>query len=95
MRTVNIGRLKNELSAYLKLVQSGEEVVVNDRNKPVAKIVPFPELNENDDEARLIATGQMKAPRKEMDWDEFWKLPRPTVSDEATRAAIEWAKGDR
>jgi len=95
MRSVNIGKLKNELSAYLKLVRSGEEVVVNDRNRPVAKIVPFPELNEHDEEAHLIATGQMKAPEKEMDWDEFWKLPRPTVSDEAARAAIAWAKGER
>lgn len=95
MRSVNIGKLKNELSAYLKLVQNGEEVIVNDRNRPVAKIVPFPELNEDDEEAHLIATGQMRAPQKEMDWEEFWKLPRPTVSDEAARAAIRWAKGER
>jgi hypothetical protein len=33
MRTVNIGVLKNQLSAYLR-VRNGEEVVVRDRNVP-------------------------------------------------------------
>jgi hypothetical protein len=30
-----------------------------------------------------------------MDWEAFWALPTGTVSDEAVREAIEWAKGDR
>jgi hypothetical protein len=34
MRTVNIGVLKNQLSAYLRYVRNGEEVVVRDRNVP-------------------------------------------------------------
>jgi antitoxin (DNA-binding transcriptional repressor) of toxin-antitoxin stability system len=99
MRTVNIGKLKNQLSAYLKCVQAGEEIVVKDRDKPVARILPFPappppELNDYAaEEAYLIATGQMKPAEKEMDWDAFWALPRPTVSDEAAREAILWAKG--
>src|SRR5580658_6714404 len=39
MRTVNIGELKNQLSAYLQYVRNGEEVVVKDRNTPVARIL--------------------------------------------------------
>ncbi len=31
MKTANIGTLKNQLSAYLKYVRSGEEVAVRDR----------------------------------------------------------------
>jgi len=39
MRTVNISDLKAQLSAHIQLVRDGEEVLVCDRNKPVARIV--------------------------------------------------------
>jgi antitoxin (DNA-binding transcriptional repressor) of toxin-antitoxin stability system len=99
MRTVNIGVLKNQLSAYLQLVRKGEEVVVRDRNVPIARIVPFPlplppEGDHEAEAAYLIATGQMKEAKGKMDWEAFWALPRPNVSDEAVKEAIEWAKGD-
>lgn len=99
MRTVNIGTLRNQLSAYLQFVRNGEEVLVRDRDVPVARIVPYtpPLPAEGDHEAEmqyLIATGQMKEAKQEMDWEAFWALPRPSVPDEAVREAIEWAKGD-
>ena len=102
MRTVNIGVLKNQLSAYLQFVRNGEEVVVRDRNKPIARILPFPAAEDADTDfdleahaAHLIATGQMKEAKQEkMDWGAFWALPMPTVSDEAVKEAIEWTKGD-
>ena len=40
MRTVNIGELKARLSAHIEMVKNGEEVLVCDRNRPVARIVP-------------------------------------------------------
>jgi len=40
MKTVNISNLKAQLSAHSQLVREGEEVLVCDRNKPVARIVP-------------------------------------------------------
>lgn len=96
MKTVNIGTLKNQLSAYLKLVREGEEVVVKDRDKPVARILPIRAPQSIDEEeAELVAAGIMKLPQEEMDWEAFWALPRPTVSDEAVREAILWAKGYR
>jgi prevent-host-death family protein len=95
MKTVNIGTLKNELSAYLRYVRNGEEVIVRDRDVPVARIVPFRTANVTEEEAKLVAAGILKLPEQEMDWEAFWELPRPVVSDEAVREAIEWAKGDR
>jgi prevent-host-death family protein len=99
MRTVNIGVLKNQLSAYLQIVRKGEEVVVRDRNVPIARILPFtlplpPEGDHEAEVAYLIATGQMKEAKKKMDWEAFWALPRPTVSDEAVKEALDWARGD-
>ena len=98
MRTANIGVLKNRLSAYLKFVRNGEEVIVCDRNVPIARILPLePPADYNAEEARLIAAGILNPPKdpRPMDWDAFWALPRPNVSDEAVKEAIDWAKGDR
>lgn len=95
MKTVNIGTLKNELSAYLKYVRNGEEVIVRDRDVPVARIVPFHAANLTKEEADLVAKGILKLPDKEMDWDAFWALPRPEVSGEGLKEAIKWAKGER
>jgi prevent-host-death family protein len=102
MRTANIGTLRNQLSAYLKFVRDGEEVIVCDRNVPIARILPFtlplpPEGDHAAEEAYLIATGKLKPAKDKgkMDWEAFWALPAGNVSDEAIKEAIEWAKGDR
>lgn len=48
---VKIGELKAKLSKYLAFARGGREVIVMDRDKPVAKILPFV-----DDEPQLIIT---------------------------------------
>ena len=64
MRSVNIAELKNRLSTYLSYAKNGEEIVIRDRNLPVAKIVPFDRGNAGDDELLLVAEGKMKLPDK-------------------------------
>ena len=80
MRTVNIGELKARLSAHIKLVRDGEEVLVCDRNKPVARIIPCSVEDEPERERRLIARGIMTPPLKKRSS----RLPAPAgnVSDE-------------
>jgi prevent-host-death family protein len=95
MRSVNIGTLKNQLSSYLRSVREGEEIVVRDRKKPIARIVPIVSEATMDEEARLIAAGIITPAKEEMNWKAFWATPHPTVSDKAAREAIRWAKGDR
>lgn len=41
MKTVKIAELKDRLSEHLRAVEKGAEVVVTDRNRPIARIVPF------------------------------------------------------
>lgn len=41
MKTATVSRLKASLSEYLASVRAGEELIVTDRGKPVAKIVPL------------------------------------------------------
>ena len=62
MRSVKIGDLKAKLSAHIQMVRDGEEVVVCDRNEPVARIVPIRAAEFSDQERRLIARGILTPP---------------------------------
>ena len=95
MRTVNIGDLKNQLSAYLQYVKGGEEIIVRDRNTPVARILPFDLARASDEDEPLVASGAMKMPEQDIDWKAFRSLQKGGVSDQsAMRAALE-SRGDR
>ena len=54
METVGIRELKENLSKYLKSVKHGEKIIVTDRKKEVAIIVPFG--TETDEEKILQLT---------------------------------------
>ncbi len=41
MREVNVYEAKTKLSSLLQAVERGEEVVITNRNRPVARLVPF------------------------------------------------------
>jgi prevent-host-death family protein len=80
MRRVNIGELKARLSAHIQHVREGEELLVCDRNKPVARIVPCSVEDQSERERRLIARGVLVPPKKK----QRSSLPPPAgnVSDE-------------
>lgn len=40
MKTVKIAELKNHLSEHLRSVEAGDEIIVTDRDRPIARIVP-------------------------------------------------------
>jgi len=40
MTSVNIARFKAQISRYIRAVRRGQEVVITDRNLPVARVVP-------------------------------------------------------
>jgi prevent-host-death family protein len=64
MRTAKISELKAKLSAHIELVKNGEEVLIFDRNKPVARLVPAGPVDDYDErERRLIAKGILIPPR--------------------------------
>ena len=95
MRTVNIGELKNQLSGFLQHVRNGEEIVIRDRSVPVARILPFRHDPGWEQEAQLVASGAMKMPEQEMDWDRFFGDRIGDVSrGAAIKAAID-SRGDR
>ena len=83
MRTVNISDLKAQLSAHIQLVRDGEEVLVCDRNKPVARIVPCRLEDRSEQEQRLVARGVLTPPLKKRPASVSWPEPPGNVSDEA------------
>ncbi|KKO18212.1 MAG: toxin-antitoxin (TA) system antitoxin [Candidatus Brocadia sp.] len=78
MKTAAISELKASISEYLSKVRAGEEVLVTDRGKPIAKLIPL-DRDETDVPAHLlmlekaglvrIGRGKIKA--------SFWDLARP------------------
>ena len=81
VKTVNISSLKARLSAYLQSVRAGEEVLVCDRNKPVARIVPCCVSDFGDEEQRLVTRGVLTPPLKRRP-SGAWPQPPGNVSDE-------------
>jgi prevent-host-death family protein len=78
MRTVNIAELKAHLSAHIQLVRDGEEVLVCDRNKPVARIIPCRLDEHSEQEQRLVANGLLKLPLSRRPASFSWLEPRET-----------------
>jgi prevent-host-death family protein len=60
--TYSIYQTKARLSEVLRLVKTRREVVITERGKPIAKIVPFEQADEESLDQRidyLAATGQL------------------------------------
>lgn len=63
MTRVPISKLKAKLSEYLASVRAGEEIIVTDRGRPVARVVPI--RGARDLESRidgLVRSGRLRPP---------------------------------
>ena len=89
MKSVNITELKNRLSVYLNDVKAGEEILVRDRNQPVARIVPLVRSRDEDEELlALAAQGKLRLGEGLLE-ESFWEMPAPRVAAAALRRAVE------
>lgn len=88
MRSVNIAELKNRLSTYVTFAKGGEEIIIRDRNLPVAKLIPFSAGDASDDELMLVAAGKMRLPEVPLDVDELWKIKTGSVAASEAIAAL-------
>jgi prevent-host-death family protein len=88
MKVAGVAELKARLSVFLSRVKAGEEVLVTERNVPVARLVPvsrpprglaaFRDLERQG----LVRLGSGRLP------SDFWKLPRPRDPKALVRRAI-------
>jgi len=95
MRTVNISDLKARLSAHIQLVREGQEVLVCDHNRPVARIVPIRLEDQSEQEQRLVARGLLAPPLKKRRASRSWPLPPGNVSDEVMQQIWREEREDR
>jgi prevent-host-death family protein len=89
MKSASVSKLKATLSACLAWVKAGEEVVITERGKPIAKIVPLSQ-NALDQQSHLthlervglaqLGTGVLP--------EDFWQLPRPKDTEGAGLQAL-------
>jgi antitoxin (DNA-binding transcriptional repressor) of toxin-antitoxin stability system len=92
MKSVNVAQLKDGLSGYLKLVRAGEEIVIRDRQTPIARLMPLSNVDAIDDEMKaLAASGKMRLPSQPFDIKIFPKSA-PKVS---TKIIVEALRQDR
>lgn len=87
IETAGVAQLKASLSKFLDHVKSGEEVVITEHGKPIARILPIdprdleglpPHLQE------MVRTGRFRLPRRKSPlpdsyWENLVQLP-PGVS---------------
>jgi prevent-host-death family protein len=76
MRTAKISELKAKLSAHIQYVKNGEEVLIFDRNTPVARLVAVePFTHEDERRRRLIAKGIITPARDPENKEGFMPVP--------------------
>jgi prevent-host-death family protein len=82
MKAVNIAELKANLSSYLDKVAEGQEIIVRNRKKPVARIIPFETGGADQEQMILVAEGKLRPPIRRGTasfWKDFWSAKRPGV----------------
>ncbi len=63
MKSAGIAELKAHLSRYLERVKSGNEVLVTERGRPIARIVPIGHRDEDERALRLARKGVLQLGR--------------------------------
>ncbi len=87
MQTTTISELKASLSAYLRQVKAGEEVLITEYGRPVARLLPpspisLPERLRDLEKAGRVRCGKRSLP------DDFWDLRRPSDPQAAVRSTV-------
>lgn len=89
MKKTRVSELKASLSRYLARVKAGEEILVTEHGRPVAKLIPVAGAERDDDDrlaalerAGVLRIGEHALPA------EFWRRARPADPGATARAAL-------
>lgn len=88
MTTTSISQLKASLSAYLDIVRAGDEVLVTDRGRVIARLAPV-SGGVSDDSRRdaLIRSGRIRPATARLPKN-FWAVPHPRDAEGGSLAAL-------
>lgn len=77
MTVTTVSKLKASLSEFLRRVKAGEEVLVTERGRVIARLAPpassgaLPDHLREMERQGLVKIGARKLPK------DFWRMPRP------------------
>jgi prevent-host-death family protein len=100
METVGIRELKNRLSAYVRKVEAGDVVLVTDRGRVVAELVPpgwqRPAVDAHLGLLELARRDGLRLPTAPVD-PALFDQPRPKIDmgGLTVQDLIDWERGDR
>jgi antitoxin (DNA-binding transcriptional repressor) of toxin-antitoxin stability system len=84
MQTVSVGELQLNLGLYLKKAKNGDEIIVEENDEVIARILPF---NSEIEEQMLVSQGIITLPTKELPKD-YWETDAPEISIEKIAETI-------
>ena len=87
MRSTNIAELRNRLTQYLREVRAGEQIVVRDRHRPFAKIIPLTIDESAAEDNTLVASGLMRKAERPLP-SRFWKGRRGRLTLRTAAGAV-------
>ena len=88
MQTTTVSQLKMSMSAYLRQVKAGEELLITEHGRPVARLLPVADLASLPEHlADMEKKGLLKRAEKSLSAD-FWTLPRPSDPQATVRSAV-------
>lgn len=88
MTTTSISELKARLSAYLDIVRQGDDVLVTDRGRVIARLAPV--SGDMSDDSRLEAltrSGRIRPATARLP-KSFWTRPRPRDAQGRSLSAL-------
>ena len=94
VKRTGVAELKAQLSRYLARVKAGEEILVTERNVPVARLVPVGERGREAalrdlERGGLVRVGTGRLPKG------FWRLPRGRDPKAFVRKALAEEREER
>ena len=87
MQTTTVAELKRSISACLRQVKAGEELLITEHGRSVVRLLPVKDLASLPEPAGHGKRGLLKRPEKPLSAD-FWDLPRPVDPKATVRSAV-------
>jgi prevent-host-death family protein len=88
MRRASIAEFKARLSEYVDAVRAGEEVIITDRNMPVAKLGPVGLPAHGEARTMALTRAGLARPAVKPLPRDFWQQPRPRDPEGRVLAAL-------
>ena len=91
MASASVAELKDGLADYLRKVEEGEEIIITDQGRAMARIVPMPELPAelSEHERRTVAEGRLTRAKKPWDPQAILTMNIPVSDADVVGALLE------